>query len=81
MMGTLRTCERPARSLDASDRMNGRDLAMTLGMSEGAVRVTLHRMRQRLGQLIREEIAETVPSGTDIDDEILNLRKTLESSQ
>ncbi len=68
-------------SLDASDRMNGRDLAAKLGMSEGAVRVALHRMRQRLGQLIREEIAETVPSGTDIDDEILNLRKTLESSR
>ena len=51
------------------------------GMSEGAVRVTLHRMRQRLGQLIREEIAETVPAGTDIDDEILNLRKTLGSSR
>ena len=68
-------------SLDASDRKNGRDLAMTLGMSEGAVRVTLHRMRQRLGQLIREEIAETVPAGTDIDDEILNLRKTLGSSR
>ena len=50
-------------------------------MSEGAVRVALHRMRQRLGQLIREEIAETVPSGTDIDDEILNLRKTLENSR
>ena len=68
-------------SLDASDRMNGRELAGQLNMSEGAVRVALHRMRQRLGQLIREEIAETVPTGTDIDDEILNLRKTLESSR
>jgi RNA polymerase sigma factor (sigma-70 family) len=68
-------------SLDGSNPMNGRQLAETLKMSEGAVRVALHRMRQRLGILIREEIAETVPSGTDIDDEILKLRQTLETSR
>lgn len=66
-------------SLDGTRPMNGRELADQLHMSEGAVRVALHRMRQRLGQLIRGEIAETVPSGTDIDDEILKLRKILES--
>jgi RNA polymerase sigma-70 factor (ECF subfamily) len=44
-----------------------------LGMSEGAVRVAIHRMRQRYGELIREEIAHTVSSPVEIDDEIRHL--------
>lgn len=65
-------------SLDGAKPAAGMDLATRLGMSEGAIRVALHRMRTRLGQLIREEVADTVPSGSDIDDEIRLLRKTLE---
>jgi RNA polymerase sigma factor (sigma-70 family) len=65
-------------SLDGARPMARAELAARLGMSEGAIRVALHRMRTRLGQLIREEVADTVPSGSDIDDEIRLLRKTLE---
>lgn len=65
--------------LDGTHEESGRELARQLNMSETAVRVALHRMRQRLGQLIREEVAETVPSGSEVDDEILNLRRTLET--
>lgn len=65
-------------SLDGARPTAGAELAVRLGMSEGAIRVALHRMRTRLGQLIREEVADTVPSGSDIDDEIRLLRKTLE---
>jgi RNA polymerase sigma factor (sigma-70 family) len=69
------------QQLSAADETSGRDLARQLRMSEGAVRVALHRLRQRLGTLIREEIAETVPDGADIDDEIKRLRKALETSR
>lgn len=65
-------------SLDGAKPAAGAELAIRLGMSEGAIRVALHRMRTRLGQLIREEVADTVPSGSDIDEEIRLLRKTLE---
>lgn len=45
-------------------------LAEELGTSAGALRVTLHRMRQRLGALLREEVAQTVSSPADVDNEI-----------
>ncbi len=36
------------------------ELGLALGMSEGAVKVAVHRLRRRFGELLREEIAETV---------------------
>src|SRR5438046_2808923 len=36
------------------------DLAVSLGMSEGAIKVAVHRLRQRYGELVRAEIAQTV---------------------
>lgn len=68
-------------SLDGSRKVEGRQMAEQLGMSEGAMRVALHRMRIRLGQIIREEVADTVPSGSDIDEEIRALRKVLETGR
>jgi len=47
--------------------------ASTLGMSEGAVRVAVHRLRRRFGELIRREIAQTVSSPEGIDDEMRHL--------
>jgi RNA polymerase sigma-70 factor (ECF subfamily) len=47
-----------------------REIATNLGINEGAARVTAHRMRTRLGELIREEVAETVTSSTQLEDEI-----------
>jgi hypothetical protein len=47
--------------------------ASDLGMTEGAVKVAVHRMRQRYGQLLENEIAETVTSADAIEDEIRHL--------
>ncbi|HEV2393759.1 MAG TPA: sigma-70 family RNA polymerase sigma factor [Verrucomicrobiae bacterium] len=47
--------------------------AGALGLSQGAVRVALHRMRRRFGQLLREEIAQTVAHPADVDEEIRHL--------
>jgi RNA polymerase sigma-70 factor (ECF subfamily) len=44
--------------------------ATSLGMTEGAVRVAVHRLRRRYRELLREEIADTVSSPEEIDDEI-----------
>jgi len=48
-------------------------LAEQLGTTEGALRVTVHRMRRRLGALLREEVAQTVSQPSDIDGEIREL--------
>ena len=44
-----------------------------LGMSEGAVKVAVHRLRKRFRDLVREEIAQTVSSPEDIEDELRHL--------
>jgi len=54
-------------------------LAAGLGMSEEAVRTTVHRLRQRYRQLLREEIAHTVASEAEIDEELRHLRRILSS--
>ena len=50
-----------------------RELALQLGMTEGAVKVAVHRMRQRFGFLLRQEIAQTLATIEDVDDEIRSL--------
>ena len=45
-------------------------LAIELGMSEGALRVAVHRMRQQFGDCLRELIAETVVSPDEVADEL-----------
>lgn len=47
--------------------------AAELGLSPGAARVALHRMRQRYRGLLRDHIAQTVASPEDVDAEIRDL--------
>lgn len=63
--------------LDGTTAQTGADLALKLGMTEAAVRVAVHRTKQKLGLLIREEVAETVPHAADIDEELVRLKKSL----
>lgn len=44
-----------------------------LGMTEGAVRVAAHRLRQRYRELLRDEISQTVGSQDEVDAEIRHL--------
>lgn len=48
-------------------------IANRLGISEGAARVAVHRLRKRFREVFREEIAQTVSSPTEIDDEVTHL--------
>jgi RNA polymerase sigma-70 factor (ECF subfamily) len=52
-------------------------IGVELGMSEGAVKVAVHRMRRRYRALLREEIAQTVTSADEIGDEIRYLLSCL----
>lgn len=47
--------------------------AQLLGLSEGAVKVAIHRLRQRFREAVKAEIAQTVPTPADIDDELRHL--------
>ena len=52
-------------------------LAQTLGMSESAVKVSVHRMRARYRERLRAEIADTVASAADVEDEMRHLFRVL----
>jgi len=45
-------------------------IAAQLDMSEGAVKVAVHRLRQRYRKLLRAAIAETVSNEADLNDEM-----------
>lgn len=47
--------------------------ALTLGLSETAVKVAIHRLRTRFRELIRAEIAATVHDPSEIADELRHL--------
>lgn len=66
LKGSL-TGDEPARS----------ETAAQLGMTEGAVKVAVHRLRQRYREFLRAEIAETVTETPDVDDEMRYLLAAL----
>src|SRR5439155_411156 len=52
-------------------------IAQELGMSVGALKSAVSRLRQRYGQLVREEIAHTVSSPAEVEEEIRHLLKVI----
>ena len=52
-------------------------LAAELGMTEGAVKIAAHRLRQRYREVLCEQVAQTVSSADEIDGEIRYLFSTL----
>jgi RNA polymerase sigma-70 factor (ECF subfamily) len=49
------------------------EVADRLGMSEGAVKAAVLRLRKRFGRALRAEIADTVADPAEVDDEIRRL--------
>ena len=49
------------------------DVAADLGMSEGALKVAVHRLRQRYRELLRLEVAQTGASPAEVDEELRHL--------
>ena len=46
------------------------ELARSLKVTEGALKVAVHRLRQRYGELVRAEIAHTVADPKEVDQEL-----------
>jgi RNA polymerase sigma-70 factor (ECF subfamily) len=53
-------------------------LGAELGMNPGAVAAAVHRLRQHYRALVREEVAQTVESPAEIDDEVRALLAALD---
>lgn len=49
------------------------ELAVKLGVSEGTVKSSVHRLRQRYRELLRDEIAQTVDGPGEVDEELRHL--------
>ena len=58
---------------EASRAVRYAEIATRLGTTEGAVKVAVHRLRQRYREVLRAEIADTVASPGEVEDEIRNL--------
>jgi RNA polymerase sigma-70 factor (ECF subfamily) len=52
-------------------------VAAEMGLSEGAVKVAIHRLRRRFRELVRSEIAQTMHDPADLDDEMRHLVEAL----
>src|SRR5437868_6731967 len=55
------------------------EIAAQLGMTENAIRQAFYRFRQRYQALLREEIANTVATPADIEDELRHLIAMIEA--
>jgi RNA polymerase sigma-70 factor (ECF subfamily) len=47
--------------------------ALELGMSEGAVRTAVHRLRQQYAEILRAEVRQTLSRDEDLEDELRRL--------
>ncbi|MGA2864130.1 MAG: sigma factor [Verrucomicrobiota bacterium] len=56
------------------------DLAAQFGVTEAALKMRVQRLRHRYQRLLREEIAQTVTSPEEVEDEIRHLFSILSSS-
>ncbi|MHC4286633.1 MAG: RNA polymerase sigma factor [Planctomycetota bacterium] len=64
-------------SLSGQDESPRDQIAARLDMSEDAVKVAVHRLRQRYRKLLRAAIAETVSNEEDLNDEMRYLVEVL----
>jgi RNA polymerase sigma factor (sigma-70 family) len=53
------------------------DIARQTGLSEGAVKVAVHRLRRRYRTLLREAVAETVAEPAEVEEELRHLLRIL----
>ncbi len=56
--------------LMGDDAASHAETAKKLGMTEGAVKVAVHRLRKRFREILRQEIAQTLDDEADVEDEL-----------
>ena len=49
------------------------EIAAQLGLTEGALNVAVHRLRERYRRLLRAEVAHTVAGPGEVDEELRHL--------
>ena len=64
---------------DEPGSLSQAEIATRLGMTENAIRQAFYRFRQRYQAILREEIANTVATPGDIEDELRHLIAVLEA--
>ena len=64
---------------DEPERPSQAQIAQEFGMTENAVKQAFHRLRQRYRQLLREEVAHTVATPAEVEDELRHLIAALRS--
>ena len=64
---------------DEPDRPSQAEIGREFGMTENAVKQAFHRLRQRYRQLLREEVAQTVATPAEIEQELRHLIVALRS--
>jgi DNA-directed RNA polymerase specialized sigma24 family protein len=69
----------PALRLVEADSMDRTRLMEQTGLSEVALKVALHRLRKRYGQILRQIVADTVADPSDADAELAHLFQCLRS--
>jgi RNA polymerase sigma-70 factor (ECF subfamily) len=62
---------------DSGDLPAYRAVAAELGLTEGAVKVAVHRLRQRFGTALRQEIGQTVVADEDVEAEMRDLIRAI----
>ena len=62
---------------ESTDLPPYRAVAGELGLSEGAVKVTVHRLRQHYGAILRLEVADTVAGEEEVDAELRELLRAV----
>ena len=55
------------------------EIGRELGISEGAVKGAVHRMRRRFGRVLRDEVAQTVGDPEHVEDELRHLFAVLDT--
>jgi len=64
---------------DEPDRPSQAEIAREFGTTENAVKQAFHRLRQRYRQVLREEVAHTVATPAEIEEELRHLIAALRS--
>ncbi len=84
VLGRLRAESAAADKLPLFDQLKGfltgrkgsrpySEVADELAMTEGAVKVAVHRLRRRYRELLKQEIAQTLTGPEELDDELRHL--------
>jgi RNA polymerase sigma-70 factor (ECF subfamily) len=71
--------ERLKPALVGSEHPSPANLARELGLTEGALKVAIHRLRRRFREAVRAEIGQTLPDGDDGQEELRYLIEVLAS--